>query len=86
MGEGYPWRIQLFQPDLILIQPVAVRLAGTNILLKLFVADDPSLLHIHYKHFTRLQPAVALHYLRVNRQSACFGSHDHAVIMRNAKP
>ena len=61
VGEHYPGFGKFFQPDLVFVQPFAIRFGRTDRLFELFITDDAALLHIDYKHLSRLKSSL-FHY------------------------
>ena len=83
MGEHDAGFGQFVEPDLIFIQPVCIRFPVADIILDLFVADDPSLFQIDDEHPAGLQASFLLNERRIHGKRAGFTGHDDAVIGRD---
>ena len=57
---------QAVERDLVLLQPLGVRLAARQPLLDLFVGNDAAFRGIHQQHFAGLQTALEFHFLRLD--------------------
>ena len=60
---------KLIERDLLLLQPLLVRLPLRQALLHLLVGNDPAANRIYQKHFSRLQAALGLDVFRINLQN-----------------
>ena len=84
MGESDAGFGQLFQPDLVFVEPFGVGLLGADLCFQLVVADDAFLFQVHDKHFPGLEAAFFLDQAGVDGQDAGFGGHDDPVILCHA--
>ena len=72
--------------DLIVFEPLRVRLPRSQPVFDFFVGDDAALAGIHQKHLPRLQAALHLHLLWFNVEHTGLGGHDDVLVMRDHVP
>ena len=65
-----------------MLQPLGIGPLRGDFLLQLLVGNQPALLEIDQEHPARLQAALLLDDLGIDRQHADFAGHDHAVVGR----
>ncbi|MNC43711.1 hypothetical protein D3C75_925860 [compost metagenome] len=63
---------KLVEADQMFIQPLAVRLLGSDGGLNLFVGNDPAFLRIHQQHAAWSQTVFIEYVLRRDIKHACF--------------
>ena len=74
---------QLIDGDLVLGEPLRVRLRATKLLLDLLVGNNAAFDGIDQEHLAGLQAAFLLHLLGGNVEYAGFRSHDHKIVVRD---
>ena len=72
---------QVFEQDVMFVQPLLVRMRAGVFLLQLLVGDDAALFRVHEEHAARLQPAFDRHALGRDGQHAGFRGHDDQVVL-----
>ena len=80
IGEHLARLGQLFEANLVLVQPRAVGLAAGGLGLQFLVGDDAAGHGIYQQHFAGLQAAFLHHGGRVDVQYTGFGGHQHAAV------
>ena len=71
---------EIGKSDHVLIDPLLVRMRGRDLLLDLFVGDDPSLFGIDQEHSARTQTVLADHAGLIDRQYTCFRREDNITV------
>ena len=75
--------VQVVEVDALLLEPLGVGAPAGEVVLQLLVGNQPALFEVDQEHAARLQAALGLHVLRLDRaEHADFAGHDHAVVVR----
>ena len=74
-------RGQLIDGDLIVFQPLRIRLSRGEPVLDLFVGDDAAFDCVYQEHFSRLQATFHLYLFGLDVEHAGFRGHDDVVIV-----
>ena len=72
---------QVFQQDVVFVQPLAIWFGAGIFPLELLIGDDPTLLGVDQKHASRLQTPLDGHPIRGDGQHARLRGHDDHVVL-----
>ncbi len=71
---------QVVHVDQTFVDPLLVRVLGSEFVLQFLVADDPALRSVHEEHATGLEADLADHGGRIDRQDADLRRHDDEAV------
>ncbi len=74
---------QLIDRDLIIFEPLRIRLSRSQPVFDFLVRDDAALDRVHQEHFPRLQAAFDLYVFRFDVEHTGFGGHDNVLVVRD---
>ena len=77
---------QVVEVELLGVQPLPVRVGGSQFGLDLLIGDDAALRGVDQEHPARLQPQSLNHGGRVEVEHAGFGRHDHQAVLGDPDP
>ena len=72
---------QILKGDVVIFQPLPVRIGCREILFDLLVRNNAPLLGVDQEHLSRLEPSLAQDTTRFDLKYSGFGGHDNQIVI-----